>query len=77
MLCPIVAVARMPVDEPDQEHATAQVLNTKERMDPAWRTQIARAFAVGLPEELTHVRYPAKCRLKQDIAPRFLIGIVW
>jgi hypothetical protein len=26
---------------------------------------------------LTHVRYPAKCRFKPDIAPRFLIGIVW
>ena len=29
-----------PVDEPDEEHATAQVLNAKERMDPAWRMQI-------------------------------------
>lgn len=29
-----------PVDEPDEEHATAQVLNAKERMDPAWRMQV-------------------------------------
>jgi hypothetical protein len=29
-----------PVYEPDEEHATAQVLNAKERMDPAWRIQI-------------------------------------
>ena len=28
-------------------------------------------------EGLTHVRYPAKCRFRPDIAPRFLIGIVW
>ena len=25
-----------PVYEPDEEHATALVLNAKERMDPAW-----------------------------------------
>ena len=25
-----------PVYEPDEEHATADVLNAKERMDPAW-----------------------------------------
>ena len=25
-----------PVYEPDEEHATAKVLNAKERMDPAW-----------------------------------------
>jgi hypothetical protein len=25
-----------PVYEPDEEHATAEVLNAKERMDPAW-----------------------------------------
>ena len=30
-----------PVYEPDEEHATALVLNAKERMDPAWRMQIA------------------------------------
>jgi hypothetical protein len=29
-----------PVGEPDEEHATALVLNAKERMDPAWRMQI-------------------------------------
>ena len=29
-----------PVYQPDEEHATAQVLNTRERMDPAWRMQI-------------------------------------
>jgi hypothetical protein len=35
-----------PVYEPDEEHATALVLNAKERMDPAWRMQIAYAVAV-------------------------------
>jgi len=30
-----------PVYEPDEEDATAQVLNAKERMDPAWRMQVA------------------------------------
>ena len=30
-----------PVYELDEEHATALVLNAKERMDPAWRMQIA------------------------------------
>ena len=30
-----------PVYEPDEEHATAPVLNAKERMDPAWRMQVA------------------------------------
>jgi len=34
-----------PVDEPDEEHATASVPNAKERMDPAWRMQSARADA--------------------------------
>jgi hypothetical protein len=33
-----------PVYEPDEEHATAQVLNAKERMDPAWRMQVATAL---------------------------------
>ena len=33
-----------PVYEPDEEHATALVLNAKERMDPAWRMQIASAL---------------------------------
>jgi hypothetical protein len=37
-----------PVDEPDEEHATAKVLNAKERMDPAWRMQIAVAVLVKL-----------------------------
>ena len=44
MLCAITVVARKlasicldsPVYEPDEEHATAEVLNAKERMDPAW-----------------------------------------
>jgi hypothetical protein len=30
-----------PVYEPDEEHATALVLNAKKRMDPAWRMQVA------------------------------------
>ena len=29
-----------PVYEPDEEHATAEALNAKERMDPVWRMQI-------------------------------------
>jgi hypothetical protein len=33
-----------PVYEPDEEHATALVLNAKERMDPAWRMQIVSAL---------------------------------
>jgi hypothetical protein len=33
-----------PVYEPDEEHATAKVLNAKERMDPAWRMLIASAM---------------------------------
>jgi hypothetical protein len=33
--------ANSPVYEPDEEHATALVLNSKERMDPAWRMQVA------------------------------------
>jgi hypothetical protein len=36
-----------PVDEPDEEYATALVLNAKERMDPAWRMQTVRVD-VGL-----------------------------
>ena len=35
-----------PVYEPDEEHATAPVLNAKERMDPAWRMQTAVAALV-------------------------------
>jgi hypothetical protein len=35
-----------PVYEPGQEHAIAQVLNAKERMDPARRMQIAYAAVV-------------------------------
>jgi hypothetical protein len=35
-----------PVYEPDEEHATAPVLNAKERMDPAWKMQIAVAVVV-------------------------------
>lgn len=35
-----------PVYEPDEEHATAIVLNAKERMDPAWRMQTAVAALV-------------------------------
>ncbi|OSI79996.1 hypothetical protein BSZ21_00970 [Bradyrhizobium canariense] len=35
-----------PVYEPDEEHATADVLNAKERMDPAWRMQTAVAALV-------------------------------
>ena len=35
-----------PVYEPDEERATAQVLNVKERMDPAWRMQIVYAVVV-------------------------------
>ena len=37
-----------PVYEPDEEHATAPVLNAKERMDPAWRMQIAVAVVGSL-----------------------------
>ena len=37
-----------PVYEPDEEHATAPVLNAKERMDPAWRMQTASALTSGL-----------------------------
>jgi hypothetical protein len=37
-----------PVYEPDEEHATALVLNAKERMDPAWRVQIAVAVVGSL-----------------------------
>jgi hypothetical protein len=37
-----------PVYEPDEEHATAQVLNAKERMDPAWRMHVAVAAVVKL-----------------------------
>ena len=32
-----------PVYEPDEEHATALVLNAKERMDPAWNASRDRA----------------------------------
>jgi hypothetical protein len=35
-----------PVYEPDEEHATADVLNAKQRMDPAWRMQTAVAALV-------------------------------
>jgi len=34
-----------PVYEPDEEHATALLLNAKERMDPAWRMQVATVMA--------------------------------
>jgi hypothetical protein len=37
-----------PVYEPDEEHATAKVLNAKERIDPAWRMQIAVAVVGSL-----------------------------
>jgi hypothetical protein len=36
-----------PVYEPDEEHATAKVLNAKERMDPAWRMQIVRVVVAN------------------------------
>jgi len=44
-----------PVYEPDEEHATAQVLNAKERMDPARRMQIVYAV----------VATAVRCRCKE------------
>ena len=55
-----------PVYEPDEEHATAPVLNAKERMDPAWRMQTASAHAADSArvsaerKEFAHVRKIAK-----------------
>ncbi len=35
-------------DEPDEDHATAPVLNAKERLDAAWKMQTACALTGGL-----------------------------
>ena len=59
-----------PVYEPDEEHATATVLNVKERMDPAWGMLIATALMANAARNRSSEIRSAACleKSKKSVA---------
>ena len=57
-----------PVYEPDEEDATAQVLNAKERMDPAWRMQAATVLMANAARNRSNEIRSAACLEKSQKA---------
>src|SRR5258708_2369143 len=55
-----------PVYEPDEEHATAQVLNAKERMDRAWRMQVATVLIANAARNRSSEIRSAACLEKSQ-----------
>jgi hypothetical protein len=55
-----------PVYQPDEEHATAQVLNTRERMDPAWRMQVATVLMANAARNRSSEIRSAACLEKSQ-----------
>ena len=55
-----------PVYEPDEEHATALVLNAKERMDPAWRMQVATVLMANAARNRSSEIRSAACLEKSQ-----------
>ena len=55
-----------PVYEPDEEHATASALNAMERMDPAWRMQIATALMANAARNRSSEIRSAACLEKSQ-----------
>jgi hypothetical protein len=55
-----------PVYEPDEEHATALVLNAKERMDPAWSMQPATVLMANAARNRSSEIRSAACLEKSQ-----------
>ena len=55
-----------PVYEPGEEHATAVVLNAKERMDPAWRMQVATVLMANAARNRSSEIRSAACLEKSQ-----------
>src|SRR3954465_12005594 len=61
-----VGLLGQPFYQPDEEHATAQVLNARERMDLAWRMQVATVLMANAARNRSSEIRSAACLEKSQ-----------